>query len=406
LKNDSEFTAEFTAEMLRKAKDNLMYFTNKPDIVFSRGEGSYLWDTEGNRYIDMIAGWAVCCLGHTPPVVADALNRQAALLVNPSPSFYNVPAIEFAEILCGISCMDKVFFINSGAEANESAVKLARKYGQKYKNGAYEIITAWNSFHGRTLAMMAATGKKYWDPLFPPRPEGFVRVNYNDIEDLRAAVSPNTCAIMLELIQGEGGVIVGDKDYIKQVREICDSNDIVFIIDEVQTGLGRLGRMFGYEAYDIEPDVMTLAKGIGGGFPLSAMLAKDKFCCFNIGDVGGTYCGTPLAAAVGKAVVEEIIRSNLVDTVKRNGDYFTERLLALRDKNIGICGVRGMGLLLAAELADESAERVKDICVDNYLLINAPNKKCLRFMPALNISADEIDGALAVLERALLEVYS
>ncbi|ACL75964.1 acetylornithine/succinylornithine family transaminase [Ruminiclostridium cellulolyticum] len=393
-----------STELIKKAEKSLMYVTNRPDVVFIKGKGSYLWDSNSNKYLDMIAGWAVCCLGHSPEIMVDALTRQANLLINPSPSFYNEPAIEFANLLTKISCMDKVFFINSGAEANEGAIKLARKYGQKYMNGAFEIITAWNSFHGRTLATMAASGKKIWENLYQPRPQGFAKVEYNDIESLKQAISKDTCAIMLELVQGEGGVIAADKTYIKQVRQLCDENNILLIIDEVQTGLGRLGHMFAYEEYGIEPDIMTLAKGIGGGFPLSALLAKDKVCCFEAGDQGGTYSMTPLGAAVGKAVVEEIINSDLCNNAKKMGEYFTEQLCKLMDEHKVIKEIRGSGLLIAIGLHEEIANQIKDECMNNFLIINAPNTKTLRFMPALNISTVEVDEAISILNNVLNKV--
>lgn len=391
-------------ELLQKAEESLMYVTNRPDIIFVKGKGSYLWDCKNNKYLDFIAGWAVCCLGHSHDKMIEALTHQAQLLINPSPSFYNEPAIEFADLLTNISCMDKVFFINSGAEANEGAIKLARKYGQKYLNGAFEIVTAWNSFHGRTLATMAASGKKKWEHLYEPRPQGFKKVEYNDIESLKQAISKDTCAVMLELVQGEGGVIVADKTYVQQVRQLCDENNILLIIDEVQTGLGRLGDMFAYESYGIEPDIITLAKGIGGGFPLSALLAKDKVCCFEAGDQGGTYSMTPLGTAVGKAVVEEIINSDLCNNVKNMGKYFTDELRKLMDKHKVINEVRGKGLLIAIGLEEEVANQIKDECMDNFLIINAPNTKTLRFMPALNISKDEIDEAVSILNRVLNKV--
>ncbi|TYQ17921.1 UNVERIFIED_CONTAM: acetylornithine/N-succinyldiaminopimelate aminotransferase [Acetivibrio alkalicellulosi] len=393
-----------STELLQKAEKSLMYVTNRPDIIFVKGKGSYLWDSNCNKYLDMVAGWAVCCLGHCPEIMVDALTHQAKLLINPSPSFYNEPAIEFANLLTKITCMDKVFFINSGAEANEGAIKLARKYGQKYKNGAFEIITTWNSFHGRTLATMAASGKKPWENLYQPRPQGFTKVNYNDIESLKQVISKDTCAVMLELVQGEGGVIVADKTYIKQVRQLCDENNILLIIDEVQTGLGRLGHMFAYEDYGIEPDIMTLAKGIGGGFPLSALLAKDKVCCFEPGDQGGTYSMTPLGVAVGKAVIEEIINSDLCNNAKNMGEYFTEQLNKLKDQHKVINEIRGSGLLLAIGLHEEIANQVKDECMNNYLIINAPNTKTLRFMPALNISTAEVDEAISILSNVLNRV--
>ncbi|HCC34672.1 MAG TPA: acetylornithine transaminase [Ruminococcaceae bacterium] len=392
------------AKLLQKAEKSLMYVTDRPEIVFTKGKGSYIWDHKGNRYLDMIAGWAVCCLGHSPNVILNALTHQAQRLINPSPSFYNEPAIEFADLLTKISCMDKVFFINSGAEANEGAIKLARKYGQKHMNGAFEIITAWNSFHGRTLATMAASGKKVWENLYSPVPQGFVKVAYNDIEALKQMVSKDTCAIMLELVQGEGGVIPADKDYIKQVRQLCFENNILLIIDEVQTGLGRLGHMFAYEDYDIEPDIMTLAKGIGGGFPLAALLAKNRVCCFEAGDQGGTYSMTPLGTAVGKAVVEEIIQADLCVNAKRMGLYFKEQIFRLMEKHAVLQEIRGSGLLLAVGLREEMANQIKAACMEHYLIVNTPNAKSIRFMPALNITTDEVDEAIRILDKVLTQL--
>ena len=315
-----------TDEMVKKANSSIMYTTNRPDVVFEKGEGSYLWDLNGDKYLDMIQGWAVCCLGHCAPVMQKALCEQSKLLINPSPSYYNVPATELADLLTRLSCMDKVFFINSGAEANEGAVKLARKYGSKFKNGAYEIITAKNSFHGRTLAMMSASGKEKWKNLYSPKVDGFIWAEYNNIDAIKSNISDKTCAVMLELVQGEGGVIEADVEYVKEIRRLCDENDILLIIDEVQTGIGRLGTMFGYELYGIEPDIMTLAKGIGGGVPLSAVLAKDRVCCFDAGDQGGTYSMTPIATAVGLAVVNEIIDKDILGNVNEVGAYFRAEL--------------------------------------------------------------------------------
>jgi acetylornithine/N-succinyldiaminopimelate aminotransferase len=387
--------------LLQKADQSVMYVTNRPRVVFEKGDGCYLLDTEGNRYLDMIAGWAVCSLGHSSPVIIDAITNQAKLLINPSPAFYNQPMIEFAHLLTQISCLDKAFFINSGAEANEGAVKLARKYGQLYKNGAFEIITMWNSFHGRTLAMMAASGKKKWEGLYEPKPKGFTRVPINDIQALKQTISKDTCAIMLEPIQGEGGVIAADKTYFKQVRELCDENNILLIVDEVQTGLGRLGYMFAYEYFGIEPDIMTLAKGIGGGFPLSALLAKDRVCCFEAGDQGGTYCGTPLATAVGKAIIEEIIKTDLCGHVRKVGQYFTDELNQRKSRYPFITEVRGMGLLLAIGFDREIANQIKDQCFDNYLLVNAPNSSCIRFMPPLNLTMAQVNEALNTFDKVL-----
>lgn len=390
-----------TDEMVKKAKSSIMYTTNRPDVVFEKGEGSYLWDLNGDKYLDMIQGWAVCCLGHCAPVMQKALCEQSKLLINPSPSYYNVPATELADLLTRISCMDKVFFINSGAEANEGAVKLARKYGSKFKNGAYEIITAKNSFHGRTLAMMSASGKEKWKNLYSPKVDGFIWAEYNNIDAIKSNISDKTCAVMLELVQGEGGVIEADVEYVKEIRRLCDENDILLIIDEVQTGIGRLGTMFGYELYGIEPDIMTLAKGIGGGVPLSAVLAKDRVCCFDAGDQGGTYSMTPIATAVGLAVVNEIIDKDILGNVNEVGAYFRAELDKLVDEYSFVSGTRGKGLLLALALDGVEGSEIQAECFRNKLIINSPNKNTLRFMPALNLSKKEADECISILKKVL-----
>ncbi|MBQ6169622.1 MAG: acetylornithine transaminase [Ruminococcus sp.] len=390
-----------TDEMVKKANSSIMYTTNRPDVVFEKGEGSYLWDLNGDKYLDMIQGWAVCCLGHCAPVMQKALCEQSKLLINPSPSYYNVPATELADLLTRISCMDKVFFINSGAEANEGAVKLARKYGSKFKNGAYEIITAKNSFHGRTLAMMSASGKEKWKNLYSPKVDGFIWAEYNNIDAIKSNISDKTCAVMLELVQGEGGVIEADVEYVKEIRRLCDENDILLIIDEVQTGIGRLGTMFGYELYGIEPDIMTLAKGIGGGVPLSAVLAKDRVCCFDAGDQGGTYSMTPIATAVGLAVVNEIIDKDILGNVNEVGAYFRAELDKLVDEYSFVSGTRGKGLLLALALDGVEGSEIQAECFRNKLIINSPNKNTLRFMPALNLSKKEADECISILKKVL-----
>ena len=392
-----------TDKQIKRAEKSIMYTTKRPEIVFSRGLGSYLWDIEGNKYLDMVQGWAVCCLGHCAPVMVNALKEQSEKLINPSPSYYNVPAIELAELLTEISCMDKVFFINSGAEANEGAIKLARKYGEKYKNGAFEIITAINSFHGRTLATMSASGKEKWKKIYNPKVDGFKWVEFNNIEDIKNSITNNTCAIMLELVQGEGGVIVSDNEYIKEVRKICDENNILLIFDEVQTGMGRLGQMFGYECYGVEPDILTLAKGIGGGVPLAALLAKDEVCCFEAGDQGGTYSMTPIMTAVGLAVVKELIKSNVCENVRNMNKYFSDKLNSLINKYKFITEVIGLGLLIELGVEGVDTTEITKKCMEKHLLINAPNNKTLRFMPALTISKTEIDECVDILDSVLQE---
>lgn len=329
-----------TDEFINEANKSLLFVTSRPNIVMEKGKGMYLWDTEGKCYLDFIGGWAVTSLGHCPNSIKEAIINQVETLINASPSFYNKPMIEFAKLLTDNSCFDRVFFASSGSEANEGAIKLARKYGQKKLNGAYEIITAINSFHGRTLATMSATGKKIWDKLYEPKVPGFKHVPINDIDAVYSAITPNTCAIMLEPIQGEGGVREVEKDFIEKLSNICKEREILLIFDEVQTGIGRTGKLFAYEHYGIEPDIMTLAKGIGGGYPLSALMAKEALNIFEPGDQGGTYSAQPLGMAVGLAVVSEIINKNIEFNAKIQGEYIIEKLMKLKNK-YGLKDIRG-----------------------------------------------------------------
>lgn len=282
-----DYKLNSTKELLNEANKSILFTTNRPNIVMERGEGVYLWDTDGKSYLDFMGGWAVTSLGHCPTVLKEVLTKQINTLINASPSFYNKPMIEFAKLLTDNSCFDRVFFTNSGSEANEGAIKLARKYGSKFLNGAYEIITATNSFHGRTLATMSATGKKAWDKLYEPKVPGFKHVEFNNIEAIKESINPNTCAIMLEPIQGEGGVHEFTKGYVDALKALCKEHKILLIFDEVQTGIGRTGSLFAYENFEVEPDIMTLAKGIGGGYPLSALLVKESLNIFEPGDQGG-----------------------------------------------------------------------------------------------------------------------
>ncbi len=397
-------TEKHQASLLKQARKSIMFTTNRPDLVFVKGKGSYLWDATGKKYLDFIAGWAVCALGHSHPVISSTLKKQSRRLINPSPSFYNEPMIEFARQLTEVSCLDKVFFVSTGAEANEGAVKLARKYGRKHLNGAHEIITVWNSFHGRTLAMMAASGKQNFEPLFLPKPEGFIRVPFNDIKALKAKVSAKTCAIMLEPVLGEGGVHLQSPEYLLEVRELCTAHKIPLIFDEVQTGFGRTGTLFAYEQTGVEPDIMTLAKGIGNGFPLAALLAKDKFAVFEAGDQGGTYCGTPLATAVGLAVLTTIRDERILENVVKVGVYLEERLLRLKEQFPVIKEVRGIGLLYAIGLEQEIANDIAECCMERRLIVNSANPQTIRFMPALTIGKKEVDAMLTILKKVLKSI--
>ncbi|MDQ6422279.1 acetylornithine transaminase [Paenibacillus sp. LHD-117] len=395
--------ASTTAELLQAARKHLLFTANRPDVVMSRGQGMYIYDTEGRSYLDFVGGWAVNALGHSPSALRNALAEQSAQLVLASPAYYNEPMIRFAELLTDISGMDKAFFASSGAEANECAVKLARKHGAMNLDGAYEIITMKNGFHGRTLAMMSATGKPQWKSLFEPKVDGFIHVPMGDLDACFAAVSNRTCAIMLELVQGEGGVHAVNESYLYGLRKICDMYGIALIFDEVQTGLGRTGKLFAYEHYGIKPDILTLGKGIGGGYPLSATLTNEKFDLFQPGDQGGTYIGQPLGMAAGLAVVRELLDRRLADNAERQGKYVLSKLQPLAGHGL-IRDPRGLGLLVAFDVAEGVAAKLAARCLDLGLLINVTGGSTIRLMPPLIAEKEHIDEMAAVLTAALLEI--
>jgi len=383
--------------------DSLMYITNRPELVFERGEGSWLYDHTGKAYLDFIQGWAVNCLGHCPPEIATALSSQAAQLINPSPAFYNGPMVKLASLLTENSCFDRVFFANTGAEANEGAIKLARKWGRLNKGGAHEIITFDHSFHGRTLATMSASGKAGWDTLYAPQVPGFHKAAYNDIAAVDALIGPKTVAVMLEPVQGEGGVIPAEVEFLKALRALTEARGVLLIVDEVQTGMGRTGKLFAYEHAGITPDIMTLGKGIGGGVPLAALLAREAICCFEPGDQGGTYNGNPLMTAVGLAVTKALLAPGFLAAVEARGQYLSQKLLELSARH-GLKGERGSGLLRALVLADERGPDIVKRGLElapQGLLLNSPRPNLLRFMPALNVSEGEIDQMIAILDGLL-----
>jgi acetylornithine/N-succinyldiaminopimelate aminotransferase len=368
-------------------------------VVLVRGKGARAWDDKGREYLDFVGGWAVNCLGHSHPVVVKALHDQAKKLIHTSNQFYTVPQLQLAELLVKNSCLQRVFFGNSGLEANEGAVKLARRYGKLKLNGAYEVITAIGSFHGRSLAMTAATGQESFHLPYIPLPEGFINVKYNDIEAIKAATTEKTAAVMLELIEAESGVNVPDADYIGKVRQWCDSRGILLILDEIQTGIGRLGKLFGYQVYGVEPDIMTLAKGLAGGVPIGAFLAKENASVFAPGDHGGTFGGNPLVCAVGYAVMKYIIANDIAGHAARVGKYLIERLEELKKKHSFITDVRGRGLLLAIEFNSEIGQRVLMACLENGLLVNKVKPNAIRLMPPLIIGNKEVDEAVAILDK-------
>jgi len=385
---------------------SVMYITKRPDIVMVEGSGSWLTDQNGKRYLDFLQGWAVNCLGHCNPGVVNALHQQAQKLINPSPAFYNGPMIRLSDLLTANSCFDKVFFANSGAEANEGAIKLARKWGQLHKNGAYEIITFDHSFHGRTLATMSASGKPGWDTMFAPQVPGFPKANLNDIESVKKCITDKTVAIMLEPVQGEGGVIPCDDSFMRKLRQLTQENNLLLIVDEVQAGFGRTGTLFAYQQYGIEPDIMTLGKGIGGGVPLAALLCTDDVACFVPGDQGGTYNGNALMTAVGISVIDQLLAPGFLQSVITKGELLQSELLKLSSE-FGLKGERGKGLLRALMLGKDIGGKLVDLARDlepEGLLINSPRPDLLRFMPALTVSNDEIRQMCAILRVLLKKV--
>ncbi|MDO8674259.1 MAG: acetylornithine transaminase [Dehalococcoidia bacterium] len=385
-------------------KYHMQLFRRTP-ITLVRGEGARVWDDQGKEYLDFVAGIASVSLGHAHPILVEAVSHQIRTLAHVSNLYYTIPQLQLAQLLVENSCMDRVFFCNSGAEANEGAVKLARKYGKVHLGGAYEVITTLHSFHGRTLAMLAATGKpEGWVP-FSPVPAGFTVVEFDDIEALKKATTGKTCAVLIEPIQGEGGVNIPNPEYLPALRRWCDEKGILLIYDEIQTGVGRTGSLFGYEQVGAEPDIMTLAKGIAGGVPLGAFLAKERACAFDLGDHGSTFGGNPLATAAGYAVVKYIIDNDLSGHAIKMGEYLMARLNVLRSRFETIVDVRGRGLLVGLQFSSDMSAEIVRRCVENGLLLNPVRPNTIRFIPPLIITEAEVDTAVAILAKAL-EAYA
>jgi acetylornithine/N-succinyldiaminopimelate aminotransferase len=383
--------------------DALMNITARPPTVFVRGEGSYLWDDSGKRYLDFIQGWAVNCLGHSPPQIAEALAAQAKLLLTPSPAFYNGPSLKLAKALTDHSCFDQVFFTNSGAEANEGAIKLARKYGALHKNGAYEIVTFEGGFHGRTLATMSASGKKAFEPLFEPKVPGFPKAKLNDLASVKRLINDKTIGVMLEPIQGEAGVWPATDQFLRELRALTKEHGLLLIFDEIQTGMGRTGKLFHYEHAGIEPDIMTLGKGIGGGVPLAALLATDAASCFEHGDQGGTFNGNPLMCAAGLAVLQCVGASDFLKSVVDTGLFLASELQRISARH-GLGEVRGRGLLLALDLKHPIGASIVAQALADGVLLNSPQPDALRFMPALNVTREEITELIESLDAILTKM--
>ena len=380
-----------------------MQVVRRMSPVLVRGEGSRVFDNDGNSYLDFTAGWAVLNMGHSHPAVTAAISEQAGKIMQMSNLFYTTPQLPLAQFIVENSDVDRVFFCNSGAEANEGACKLARKYGRIHLNGAYEIITALDSFHGRTQAMMAATGQPHYQDNWRPLMPGFVNVPYNDFDAVADAyVEGKTCAVLLEPVQGEGGVNMPDPGYLNRVQDFCKEKNILFMLDEVQTGMGRLGTVFGYQRFEgVEPDVMTLGKAVGSGAPLGAFACKESCAVLEPGDHGSTFGGNALTTAAGAAGAKALLDEDGPGQAMRNGEYLMGKLNAMREQHPVITEVRGMGMLVGVEMNAEVSAALVAECLDNGLLLNAVRPNMLRFMPPLNASRDEIDEALQIVSRAL-----
>ena len=390
----------------KKIKDlvdkNIMNTYRRTPIALVKGKGALVEDAQGRQYLDFVAGIAVCNLGHAHPKVVKAVRKQAKDLMHVSNLYYTRPQAEVAALLTKNSFADKVFFCNSGAEANEAAIKLARKYAHENLGPEkFELITMKDSFHGRTMATITATGQEKFQFGFTPLLDGFRYVPFNDPQALEAAITPRTCGIMLEPVQGEGGVIIPDEGYLERVREICDRHRLLMIVDEVQTGIGRTGKLFAYEYSGVKPDIMTLAKALGNGFPVGAMLATDEVArAFSPGNHASTFGGNPLAMAAVRATLKTILEDDILENCLETGAYFLEKLQQLKERHDIITDVRGKGLMLACSLSIEGAEIVTG-CQEEGLLINCTGGKTLRFVPPLIITRQDVDKAVYILDDVM-----
>lgn len=372
----------------------------RPDTTVVHGKGTWLTDTDGREYLDFVGGWAVCALGHAAPEIAQALREQAEKLVLCSPGFWNPGGIELAERLAEISGMDRVFLGSTGAEANECAIKLARKWGATNKGGAFRIVSTWKGFHGRTLATMAATGKPEWHGLFGPASEGFAHVDYGDLAAMEAALGADVCAVILEPVQGEGGVNAGGSVYLQGVRDLCDKHRVLLIHDEVQTGLGRCGAWLAGDLAGVRPDIVTLGKGLGGGFPVSCCATRWELDLFEPGDQGGTFTYHPLGAAVALAVLRAIEERGLMENAVARGEQMGRILSGIAGRH-GLANLRGEGLLRAFDLPTPVAAALVDAARDRGLLINAPKPATIRICPPLTVSEAEVEEFGRRLDQAL-----
>ena len=385
------------AQVFQNYKDFIMPTYNKLPLVFTKGKGSLLWDVQNKQYLDFFPGWGVGNLGHCHPKVMQAVRDQVSKLIFIPNNYYHLPQAKLAKELIYWSFPGKVFFCNSGAEANEAAIKLARKFGR----GRYEIITFENAFHGRTLATLAATGQKKYQEGFEPIPEGFKNIKFNDLAALKQAITEKTVAVMLELVQGEGGVNIADKDFVVALRKICDQQNLLLIVDEVQTGIGRTGKFFAYQHYGITPDIITLAKGLGGGLPIGAIIAKKEIAdVLTPGMHASTFGGGLVICRAALAVLKAVQKEKLLANANKMGQYLFASLGALKEKYAMIKDVRGIGLMVGVELNGEGKTIVQN-CMEMGLLINCTHVNVLRLMPALNVNKKQIDKAMSILESAL-----
>ncbi|WP_094607392.1 Acetylornithine aminotransferase [Sporomusa silvacetica DSM 10669] len=386
-------------------QENYLQVFARYNLVLSHGDGPYVYDNEGKKYIDFLGGIAVNVLGHAHPVLVKAVSEQAGKIIHCSNLYYTEVQAILAKKLATLSGLDRVFVGNSGAEANEGAIKLARKYGKTIAADKVEIITAEHSFHGRTLATLTATGQPKYQKGYEPLPGGFKYVPFNDIAALEAIISAKTCAVMLEPIQGEGGVNIPDKDYLIKVRQLCDKYGALLILDEIQTGMGRTGKMFAYELFGVKPDIVTLAKGLAGGVPIGAFITTNKVAAaFTAGDHGSTFGGNPLACAAANAVLRVMDEEKLLENAQIIGDYLVDKLNALKSKYPAlITEVRGKGLIVGAKLTLPGRDIVNN-CLSQGAIINCTAGDILRFVPPLIITKDHVDEMIAVLDKTLAAV--
>lgn len=387
-------------EVIKNYNDYVVGSYTKSGLVFVKGQGSYLWDIDGKKYLDFFPGWAVSGLGHCHPAVVDAIKEQASRLMHIANNHYHPWQGLLAKRLAELSFGGKVFFCNSGAEANESAIKLARLYGNK--TGRYKIISMENSFHGRTLATVTMTGQPKYNKPFEPLPPGFAYVPFNDFDTLQKAVDGQTVAVILEPVQGEGGINVADGEYLEKVKELCSEKDLLLMFDEVQTGFGRTGKLFAYQHFGVVPDVMTLAKTLGGGFPVGAMVAGKEIADLMVpGTHASTFGGSPLACAACLAVLDAVEKESLLENVKNAGEYLRGELLRLKEKYPGVIKkIKGLGVMLALEL-DRDGSGLVNACAQNGLLVNCTHGSVLRIMPSIAVTKEEINEAVEILDECL-----